>query len=421
MLQIIPARPIDARVQLPGSKYIANRLIPLCALASTPSRLTNVVDNDDIQAAISGLKALGYRISIDGSQLTINPRTKIPTNKVTLNTAHSGTFSRFITGLAALQDVPVTIECSAKMATRPMAELFDSLKELGVTIDSPNQKLPATITGPVKFESCQLDAGRSSQFLSSLLMIAPLLSQGMEIKLIGKQVSSSYVDMTIFWMNQMSVHVDRQSDQININGGQNYQGIEASIPGDAVSASYFMALVGISGGKIEIDSFDHHSLQGESKFYQVLEKMGMSFEKKGDSLIVSGSGSLQAIEVDMSEMPDVVQTLAVMACFANGTTLIKNIAHLAYKESNRIKDTATELIKTGIKIEFGEDFLKIEGGVPHSATIETYDDHRMAMSMALLGCKTEGITILEHKVVNKSFPKYWDMMKSCGLDSKILS
>jgi 3-phosphoshikimate 1-carboxyvinyltransferase len=148
--------------------------------------------------------------------------------------------------------------------------------------------------------------------------------------------------------------------------------------------------------------------------------MGMSFQKTDNSIIASGSGNLQAIEIDMSEMPDVVQTLAVMACFASGTTLITNIAHLAYKESNRIKDTATEIKKTGINIEFGEDFLRIEGGVPHAAEIETYEDHRMAMSMALLGCKTKGITILDHKVVNKSFPKYWEMMSYCGLDSKLV-
>ena len=421
MLEILPAKPIKAQLQLPGSKYIANRLIPLCALASTPSVLTNIVDNDDIQAAISGLKSLGYGLSLHGSQLEINPRAVPAAKNVTVNTAHSGTFSRFITALAALEEVPVSIECSEKMATRPMAELFSALEALGVVIETPNGKLPATIKGPVSNTSCNLDASRSSQFLSALLMIAPLLKQGMEISLTGSQVSSSYVDMTIFWMNQMQVNLDRRADWIKIEGGQNYQGINVAIPGDAVSASYFMGLVGITGGTIEIDSFDHHSLQGESKFYQVLEKMGMSFKKTDNSLIASGSGRLQAIEVDMSEMPDVVQTLAVMACFANGTTLIKNIAHLAFKESNRIKDTATELIKTGIKIEFGEDFLRIEGGVPHSATIETYDDHRMAMSMALLGCRTEGVTILDHKVVNKSFPKYWQMMKCCGLDSKLLN
>lgn len=417
MLEIIPSKRIDAVVRLPGSKYIANRLIPLCAMASTPSVLNNVVDNDDIQAAIAGLKELGYGLTLDGNQLHIMPRSKVLTSPITLNTAHSGTFSRFISAIAALENVDVTIECSKKMATRPMKELFSALDELGISVDSDNQKLPATISGPAKNRHCELDAGRSSQFLSALLMIGPLLKQGIEINLIGNQVSNSYVDMTLFWMNRLSVKVSRSEQGYSIEGEQAYQGIDVTIPGDAVSASYFMGLVGIAGGQIEILSFDHDSLQGESRFYQVLEKMGMQFEKSDKGIIVSSSGKLTGIDVDMGEMPDVVQTLAVMACFAKGKTHIKNIAHLAFKESNRIKDTATELLKTGIKVEYGDDYLIIEGGVPAAAEIETYDDHRMAMSMALLGAKTEGIKIYDPEVVNKSFPNYWKLMSESGLDS----
>ncbi len=416
-LEIIPSHKIDAVVRLPGSKYIANRLIPLCAMASTPSVLRNIVDNDDIQAAIAGLKALGYQLTLDGNQLDIQPRSEPLNQPGTLNTAHSGTFSRFISAIAALENAAVRIECSDKMATRPMQELFSALSELGVSVDSDNQKLPATICGPAKNKCCKLDAGRSSQFLSALLMIGPLLKQGIEIQLIGNQVSNSYVDMTLFWMNKLAVEVKRGEQHYAIDGGQIYRGIEVTIPGDAVSASYFMGLVGIAGGQIEILSFDHDSLQGESKFYQVLELMGMQFEKTDKGIMVSGSGELKAIEVDMGEMPDVVQTLAVMACFAKGKTHIKNIAHLAYKESNRIKDTATELLKTGIKVEYGEDYLTIEGGTPGRAVIETYDDHRMAMSMALLGVRTKGIVIKDPEVVNKSFPNYWRLMSECGLDS----
>jgi len=417
MLEIIPSKKIDALVRLPGSKYIANRLIPLCAMASTPSVLSNIVDNDDIQAAIAGLKALGYGLTLDRNRLHIVPRSKALTQPITLNTAHSGTFSRFISAIAALENIDVTIECSKKMATRPMQELFSALEELGISVDSGNQKLPATISGPAQNRHCELDAGRSSQFLSALLMIGPLLKQGIEIQLVGNQVSNSYVDMTLFWMERLSVKVSRGEQGYNIEGGQAYQGIDVTIPGDAVSASYFMGLVGIAGGQIEILSFDNDSLQGESRFYQVLEKMGMQFEKTDKGIIASSSGKLTGIEVDMGEMPDVVQTLAVMACFAKGKTHIKNIAHLAYKESNRIKDTATELIKTGIKVEYGDDYLIIEGGVPVAAEIDTYDDHRMAMSMALLGAKTAGIKINHPEVVNKSFPNYWKLMSESGLNS----
>lgn len=417
MLEIIPSKKINAVVRLPGSKYIANRLIPLCAMAYTPSVLDNIVDNDDIQAAIAGLRALGYRLTLNGNQLCIQPRSGPLTEPVTLNTAHSGTFSRFISAIAGLESVNVTIECSEKMATRPMQELFAALGEIGISVDSSNQKLPAIICGKAQNRKCKLDAGRSSQFLSALLMIGPLLKQGIEIQLVGNQVSSSYVDMTLFWMNKLGVEVNQGEQIYSIKGGQEYRGIDVTIPGDAVSASYFMGLVGIAGGQVEILSFDHNSLQGESKFYQVLEKMGMRFEKTDRGIIASCSGELIGIEVDMGEMPDVVQTLAVMACFAKGKTHIRNIAHLAYKESNRIKDTAIELLKTGIKVEYGDDYLTIEGGIPEAAEIETYDDHRMAMSMALLGAKTKGIKIKDPLVVNKSFPNYWKLMGECGLDS----
>ena len=420
MLEIIPCKAIDAVVRLPGSKYIANRLLPLCALASSPSVLDNVVDNDDIQAAIAGFTALGYHLRQTGNQLQIKPRSQALSQSVSFNTLHSGTFSRFVTAVAALENVEVTIECSQKMATRPMHELFSALTELGVKIQSENQKLPAVIRGPVTKNICHLDAGRSSQFLSALLIIAPLLEQGLKISLVGEQVSNSYVDMTINWMNRLNVEVIRDDNLLEVKPDQNYQGINVSIPGDAVSASYFMGLVGIAGGRIRIQSFDHDSLQGESKFYSVLEQMGMRFEKSDNELIAISDAQLSGIEVDMGEMPDVVQTLAVMACFAIGKTHIKNIAHLAYKESNRIKDTATELQKAGIKVEYGEDYLLIEGGVPQSAEIETYDDHRMAMSMALLGAKTSGIVIKDQSVVNKSFPNYWKLMSQCGLDSKNL-
>jgi len=392
----------------------------MCALASSPSKLTNIVDNNDIQAAITGLSALGYELELKSGELRIEPRQQSLSRPVTINTSHSGTFSRFVCAIAALDKVDIRVECSDKMATRPMQELFNALQELGVTIHSSNGKLPAVIKGPIRKSQCHVNAERSSQFLSALLIIGSHVDEGIEIQLTGKGVSNSYVEMTIYWLNNLGVKITRNSQGFSIASGQRAKGIDVEIPGDAVSASYFMGLAGIVGGEIRIESFDHHSLQGESKFYQVLEKMGMSFEKNESSLLVKGNGQLNAIDVDMAEMPDVVQTLAVMACFAKGKTTIRNIAHLAYKESNRIKDTATELQKTGIAVRYGEDFLEIEGGVPSHAIIETYDDHRMAMSLSLLGAKTKGIKIIDPDVVNKSFPTYWSQMALCGLQSEFV-
>jgi len=408
-------------IRLPGSKYIANRLLPMCALASTNSALSNIVDNDDIKASTQGLLALGYQLKYKNNTLNVSPRlTKdISINPISLNTKHSGTFSRFVTAIAALESVPVEIYCSAKMATRPMKELFDALRELGVDIESENDRLPAIVKGAIKTNACKIDASRSSQYLSALLIIAPLLEKGLTITLIGKQVSNAYVDMTIDLMSRMGVNVVRSENQISVATGQKYFGIEYCVPCDPVSSSYFMGFTAISGQTIRIEAFDHHSIQGEAQFYKVLEKMGVQFEMDDTSLTIISNGDLKGIEVDMGEMPDVVQTLAVIASYATGKTLIKNIAHLAFKESDRIKDTATELQKAGIKVEVGDDYLLIEGGQPIATEIETYDDHRMAMSMALLGTKTDGIVIKDANVVNKSFPSYWNLLAQVGLQSKV--
>ena len=414
---IEPCGPINASVTLPGSKYIANRLLPLCALAKTESRLSNVVANDDIQTAAAGLSQLGYQITSQGNELLISPRENPATLSAEIYTAHSGTFSRFVAAVAALEEVPVSINCSDKMATRPMSELFESLRSLAVQIETPNDCLPANITGPIQGNECELDASRSSQYLSALLIIAPLLNDGLKIKIKGEIVSRAYVDMTIQLMEKMGVSVQENEQGFYVAPGQSYLGIDFAISPDPVSSSYFMAAAAISGGEVLLKNFDRKSLQGEAAFYQVLQQMGCVVEFRDDDLWIKGPEQLQAVTVDMGGMPDAVQTLAVVACFAEGTTRISNIEHLAYKESNRIEDTANELRKTGVNIESGKDFLNIQGGQPRPAEINTHDDHRMAMSMALLGIKTPGISILDSQVVAKSFPDYWSFLKRIGLNS----
>lgn len=415
---ILPADTIGGKVNLPGSKYIANRLLPLCALASSESRLSNVVNNNDINTAISGLSQLGYQFARENEQLIVKPRQNRLSQAAALYTAHSGTFSRFVTAIAALEQYPVAVSCSKKMATRPMQELFDCLRHLGVKVESPNECLPATIIGPFKADNCQIDASRSSQYVSALLMVAPMLANGLTIEIVGKQVSRAYIDMTIRLMKLLGVSVVEENNRFSIASGQHYRGIDFKIPGDPVSSTYFMGAAAISGGDVTIEEFDFESVQGEAGFFRVLEKMGVQIEQLGRDLKLTGPEKLQAIDVDMGEMPDAVQTLAAVACFADGKTHISNIAHLAYKESNRIEDTANEIRKTGIRVDSGEDYLTIYGGQPKGAELHTHEDHRMAMSLALLGIKTPGIKILDANVVEKSFPTYWQHLDSIGLKSQ---
>ncbi|MGX5173739.1 3-phosphoshikimate 1-carboxyvinyltransferase [Aliikangiella sp. IMCC44653] len=418
--QITPNTDISASLTLPGSKYIANRLLPMCALAQTPSILKNVVLNDDINVAIKGLNQLGYSVLREAGNIIVKPGQPVE-QLVTLDTAHSGTFSRFVSAIAALQKHSVKISCSSKMATRPMLELFSALRSLGVSVESPNNCLPAQITGPIKYEQCQLDASRSSQYLSALLIIAPLLPNGLTIQLESALVSKAYVEMTIQLMGLLGVKVEQSDNSYRVAAGQNYRGGTYHIPADPVSSTYFMAAAAISGGKVTIKDFDQTSVQGEAQFYRVLELMGCEVSFHEGDLTVSGPSSLKGISIDMSEMPDAVQTLAAVACFCEGKVTITNIAHLAYKESNRISDTAKEIQKTGIEVNYGADFLEIVGGKPHAATLETHDDHRMAMSLALLGIRTQGIVINNAQVVEKSFPSYWDVLTQIGIESQVVS
>ena len=264
--EIIPTQNIHAEIKLPGSKYVANRLLPLCALADSQSILTNVVDNNDIKTAITGLSVLGYQFKNEATRLIIIPRERQPEQAVSLYAAHSGTFSRFISAIAALEQVPIAIDCSSKMATRPMIEIFDSLKQLSVDVQSSNNCLPATIKGPIVGAECELDASRSSQYLSALLMVAPLLQNGLKVCLTGELVSRAYVDMTIQLMAKMGVEVVQQNNCFIVAPNQSYQGVNYDIPCDPVSSTYFMAAAVISGGQITINGFDFDSVQGESLF-----------------------------------------------------------------------------------------------------------------------------------------------------------
>jgi len=410
-----PISGIAGEIQLAGSKYIANRQLITAALAQTPSHLRNVVINDDINATINCLNALGYRLQRQGELVMIRPRSAPCARETTLDTQHSGTLSRFICALAARESVPVRIECSKKMATRPMAPLFAALRQLGVTVNSDNERLPATIIGPVKGKRCRIDASKSSQFVSALILLGASLPDGLTIELQGELVSSAYLLMTMDILAEHGVRVKQQGSQILVKPNRALRGVDKVIPADPVSASYFMAIPAIVGGSILIRNFDFEGRQGEVGFVEILRRMGLFAERRGEDLYLHRTQTLSGIEVDLGEMPDVVQTLAAIACFAKTPTYISNIAHLAYKESDRIADTAKELRKAGLRVENDAQSLRIYPGQPQPCILDSHDDHRMAMSLALLGLKAEDIFIDNAMVVSKSFPDYWQRLQQLGI------
>ncbi|MEK6876387.1 MAG: 3-phosphoshikimate 1-carboxyvinyltransferase, partial [Nanoarchaeota archaeon] len=306
---------------------------------------------------------------------------------------------------------------SERIKQRPIKGLLKSLNDLGIKCSSKNNGFP-----PVEVNGGTLDGGTtkikgnvSSQFISSLLIISPYAKNDVEIIVENELVSKNYVDMTIDLMKEFGINVKRDNyKRFKVKAGQKYNAKNYVVPADWSSANYFLAAAAIVPGRIKINEIDLGQ-KGEAEFIDILKKMGCKVNRGKNSIEVIGNKKLNAVEVDMSTMPDSVQTLATVAAFAKGTTRIKNIGNLKYKESDRINDTASELKKIGIKATAKDDELVIEGGNPKPAAIDPHNDHRMAMSFALIGLKV-GIKIKNPECVAKSFPDFWEKLEEIGAE-----
>lgn len=425
MFEILPSGPIRGRVRVPGSKYQANRGLLLAALADGDSELSPVPANDDIRRVQDGIAVLGASVRSDGDRVLVHGvGGRLRGGQINVNA--SGTFARFVSALAGLSQAPVTIDGSARMRERPMADLCAALRSLGVTVTS-NQvtdALPLTIQGPLQGGVCELPGHVSSQFLSALLLVAPYALRDVTIRLTTPLVSRPFVEMTLAMMAESDVEVETHGDTFTVRAGQRYRARRFDLEADPCSASYFLAAAALTAGEITVEAFNIESVQGEARLPLLLDQMGCLIKRTPDGLKLSGPAlGLRAIDADMGNMPDVVQTVAVLAAFANGVSRFHNIGHLAHKESNRIFDTALELKKMGVRVEATADALIVEGGSgpqsPHGALIETHEDHRMAMSFAIAGLAIPGVRIAHPEVVGKSFPQFWDALRGLGVHLKI--
>ena len=406
-------------VSLPGSKYIANRLVVLAALASGKSDFTNVPDNDDIRTAIAGLSQLGAEFEFTENHLICMGlgETLVSPQEV-IYTSHSGTFSRFVVAVCALFDDWIRLNGSDKMNTRPMADMLAALAGAGVTIEaSDGGRLPLRIKGPIKSNVIRISGAVSSQYISALLLIAGRSAQGLSIELTSEPVSRPYIAMTIELLKIFGLEIGVAADyrKFDIPSGQTYLAQTVQVPADPSSASYFLAYAALTASHICLTNYQPSlSVQGEAGFAEVLEQMGCEVWQDEQGFHCQGPKQLKGITVDMGDMPDVVQTLCVVAAFADGPTYISNIENLAFKESNRIEDTATELRKTGLVVKTTADSMEIIPQTLSAASFDTYDDHRMAMSLGLFACRIKGVTMRHPEVVSKSFPTYWEYLKQLG-------
>ncbi len=416
MITIKPHRIGRCQIRVPGSKSYTHRTLIAAALADGPCTVGNPLRSQDTLLTLAALEKMGAVVTDREEPIAIgglNGRLKPCREPIYL--ANSGTSMRLLTGVAALGEGTYMLTGTPRMYQRPIRHLIEALNRLGIAARSvagngcPPVEIPGgqAAGGPVA-----IDCSVSSQFLSSLLLMAPCTPKGMSITVSHGPVSRPYVDMTVDILKRFGIRVQRDGyTRFDVSGGQTYRAGDYTVAPDASQAGYFWGAAAITGGSVTVKGISFDSSQGDVGLARVFEQMGCRVDHGSGGITVTG-GVLRAVTVDMADMPDMVPTLAVVAAFADGTTVIENVSHLKAKESDRLTSTCAELKKMGIAAIAEDDRLLVTGGKPRGATIDTYDDHRMAMSFAMAGLVTPGVSILEPHCVEKSFPNFWQVWET---------
>jgi 3-phosphoshikimate 1-carboxyvinyltransferase len=413
------AGPVHGEVTVPGSKSVANRALVAAALATGESVLTNVPDGDDTSAMLRCLSGLGVRVdgrqagsaSVAGTGGHLRPSTE------RLDAGLAGTTSRFVTALAALADTPVTVDGDAPLRTRPMGDLHDALVVLGARVDAADGAghLPVTITGPIRRGgTVRLRGDVSSQFVTALMLIGPVLEAGLRIELTSPLVSAPYVHLTAAVMARFGgPGVDITPDHVAVDAG-GYAGATFEVEPDASSASYPLSIAAVRGGAVTVAGLTPSSLQGDIVILELLESMGCEVDAGERSVTVSRPADqpLRGIDINLAESSDLVPTIATIATTASSPTTIRGVGFIRAKESDRLGDLALELARTGALVAETADGLHVEpvpGGAAglRGAELHTHHDHRLAMAFAVLGTAVDGISVDGPEVVGKSWPGFW--------------
>lgn len=404
-------------VSVPGSKSIANRALICAALARSESVISNCAPGDDTEAMIDALQILGVGIERNADKVRVSGTLNLEaTHELQLNAKLAGTTSRFLTALCSLRAGTTTIDGDATLRMRPMLDLHNALGDLGARVSPVNNDgyLPVRVCRGDQWQAkVAVSATMSSQFTSGLMMIAPRLPSGLEIVLSQEVVSRGYIEMTVGVMRAFGVNTDFSGNQIWVSPGE-YQGTNFTVEPDASSASYPLGAVAISGGSVTIEGLSRNSLQGDVEFVDLLARMGCDVSESHEGLKLSRQKErpLRGIEVDMSQISDCVPTLAVVAMFAETPTQISGVGFIRTKESDRIGDLISELRKLGANISETHDGMVIAPASLHGASLETHHDHRLAMAFALIQREVDGVVINNPEVVSKSWPNYFDTLRS---------
>ena len=418
-MQITPINhPIYATVCVPGSKSLTNRALLTAALAKGQTRLTNALFSDDSCYFAKALQTLGFDVQLDEAkhEMTITGLSgEIPSKQAELYIGNAGTAARFLSAFLTLGYGEYILNGDARMRERPIGDLIDALTQLGAELKATDN------CPPVRIQATGLPGGKtriagniSSQFLSALLMVAPYAKSPIEIEVTTKLNSKPYVDMTIAIMEDFGVAIERRGYNYFLIQPSFFSALSSySIESDSSAASYFFAAPAICGGTLRVENISRKSKQGDIAFLDIMQQMGCLIEEGENFIQVTGRKSLNGVDVDMRDIPDVAQSIAVIAPFASSPTRICGIASARLKETDRVHATCTELARLGVRVEEYEDGMTIYP-CDHiqSASIQTYNDHRMAMAFSLIGLRVPGIKIENPSCVSKTFPNFFEVLTS---------
>src|SRR5262245_17835122 len=403
-------QPFDAVVELPGSKSYSNRALLVAALAHGRSEIIRALFSDDTRYMHRALEALGVRVRADeaSQSFTVDGVDgQFPAAEATLEIGNAGTAARFLTAAVALGRGTFVIDGSAAMRKRPIQPLLDGLKAIGVDAESRE----GTGCPPVVVRARGIAGGRarvrgdiSSQYLSALLMAAPYAAHDVELEIEGDLVSAPYVTMTMSTMHEFGVQAESLGDRrFRVASGQHYEGRRYAVEPDASGASYFFAAAAVTGSRVIVPRLGRRSAQGDLGLLDVLARMGCEVAIEADTITVQGPARLRAVEADFTRMGDVATTLMAIAPFADGPVTVRGIAQTHYEESDRPVAAATELRRMGLQVESAWDSVTIHPGSPQPCEVQTYDDHRIAMSFAVTGLRAPGIAIANPEIGRASW------------------
>lgn len=417
--------PIDWTVEVPGSKSMTNRALLMAALADGKTTLHGVLFSDDSRNFLGSLKSLGFAVDIDEKkkQVTVaGLNGKLPVTEGEIYVGSAGTAARFLTAMLGLAEGTFIIQASEQMKKRPMKPLFDVLTGMGAEITCLEEEgfLPIQIRGiggRIETDAAcnvRLDISKSTQFLSALLLISPMIKQGLHIEITSERKDGSYIRITRKMMEQLGAKVEFDGKCYDTEKNISYAAGTYQIEPDVSAACYFYAAAALTGGRALVKNVTWECMQGDLQFLRVLEQIGCSVKQTTAGIEVHGAGDghIRGITVDMKDFSDQAMTLAAIAPFADDMVRIENVGHIRLQESDRIHAIVTELRRLGIKCEEEAAAVNIYPGQPSAGVVQTYDDHRMAMAFALIGLRTEGVEIANPECCGKTFEEYFEILEA---------